>query len=227
MNDDCVDSRLNRPGICQLASECLSVQLEFKQTRRNPTICSYQNNDLVVCCPIDASQQQQQQRTTQPPEQPPTFSWSRPEQQQPPVASRPNSVASNSWGTTDNVVFGEAPVRKSQESKLFLQEEFDILFSNQLIIWCLSECDEYAALAIHKASFTPLSILGSVDEVSIPNCAYPTGLIVGGIKTNPGEFPHMAALGWSEVATVKWNCGGTLISDQYVMTAGHCASVRG
>lgn len=96
-----------------------------------------------------------------------------------------------------------------------------------LCVSLLPECDEYAALATHKASFTPLSILGASDEVSIPNCAYPTGLIVGGVKTNAGEFPHMAAIGWSELATVKWNCGGTLISDQYVMTAGHCASVRG
>lgn len=116
VNDDCVDSRLNRPGICRLASECVSVQQEFKQNRRNPTICSYQDNDLVVCCPLDAGaavRPAQPARTTQPPDQPPTFSWSEP--------ARPNRVNTNSLPSSappkNNVLFGEPPSRKSQESR--------------------------------------------------------------------------------------------------------------
>lgn len=39
------------------------------------------------------------------------------------------------------------------------------------------------------------------------------GFIVGGTKTEHGEFPHMAAIGWQqdEKSQINWNCGGSLI----------------
>lgn len=54
-----------------------------------------------------------------------------------------------------------------------------------------TECEEYSKLAVHAATFTVLSVLTTVDKISIPSCMYPTGLIVGGEVTKPGEFPHM------------------------------------
>ncbi|XP_059061617.1 uncharacterized protein LOC131854503 [Achroia grisella] len=47
--------------------------------------------------------------------------------------------------------------------------------------------------------------------------------VIGGRGTKPGEFPHMGAIGWRGV-TEKWlfNCGSTLISPNFVLTAGHC-----
>lgn len=54
------------------------------------------------------------------------------------------------------------------------------------------------------------------------------GFIVGGTVTKAGEFPHMALIGWQENdGTVAWNCGGSLISYRYILTAAHCASARG
>jgi len=43
--------------------------------------------------------------------------------------------------------------------------------------------------------------------------------IVGGEEVAPHSYPWMAALFVDE----KWFCGGTLISDEWVLTAGHCA----
>lgn len=45
--------------------------------------------------------------------------------------------------------------------------------------------------------------------------------IVGGRNATEGEFPHMAALGYG-TKDIQWLCGGSLISENFVLTAAHC-----
>merc|ERR1712106_473584 len=49
-----------------------------------------------------------------------------------------------------------------------------------------------------------------------------TSRIVGGKETEVNEYPWMAALAKTETGDENFFCGGTLIGDQWVVTASHC-----
>ncbi|XP_072388527.1 uncharacterized protein [Diabrotica undecimpunctata] len=49
-----------------------------------------------------------------------------------------------------------------------------------------------------------------------------TVFIIGGQSSRQKEFPHMAALGYGVKSDNQWLCGGSLISENYILTAAHC-----
>jgi secreted trypsin-like serine protease len=67
------------------------------------------------------------------------------------------------------------------------------------------------------------SMAGVVTAMAALGVA-PAYAIVNGVNAAPGEFPHMAGLVDASSPTVF--CGGTLISDRYVLTAAGCLRSR-
>lgn len=49
-------------------------------------------------------------------------------------------------------------------------------------------------------------------------------MIVGGEKAIKHEFPHFALIGYEENDQRVFKCGGSIISERFILTAAHCAN---
>ncbi|KAK4881826.1 hypothetical protein RN001_005145 [Aquatica leii] len=82
------------------------------------------------------------------------------------------------------------------------------------------KCDDYGRYVFEQQFSAGLA----GQPILVENCALvPIENIVGGVATKPQEFPHMALIGFDgENNQILWQCGGTLISDEFILTAAHC-----
>ncbi|XP_049535781.1 serine protease snake-like [Anopheles darlingi] len=85
------------------------------------------------------------------------------------------------------------------------------------------KCNEYKQLTTKSVSISALTLNPTLVQIEVSKCDTVVKLIVGGNVTKPGEFPHMAAIGWPlPSGGYSFDCGGSLISEYYVLTAAHC-----
>lgn len=86
------------------------------------------------------------------------------------------------------------------------------------------KCKEYSSLVYVKEGATVL--IPDFEPEKVSQCVEGKKLIIGGVESEPMEFPHMAAIGYGERTRITWACGGSLISEKFVLTAAHCLSSR-
>lgn len=87
------------------------------------------------------------------------------------------------------------------------------------------KCWEYGE-AVYELVYPPIFV-SDIKPINESTCTLEKGtFITGGVDADAKEFPHMALLGYGEQSNILWRCGGTLISNQFVLTAGHCLHAR-
>nr|CAI5841152.1 unnamed protein product [Callosobruchus analis] len=85
---------------------------------------------------------------------------------------------------------------------------------------CHEMCRRYAEHVCRVIESPTLSLLSNFTKDC--NCPFERiPLIVGGTKASKKEFPHMAQVGYRREKTL-WYCGGTVIAENFVLTAAHC-----
>uniref|UniRef100_A0A336LYA5 CSON007921 protein n=1 Tax=Culicoides sonorensis TaxID=179676 RepID=A0A336LYA5_CULSO len=88
-------------------------------------------------------------------------------------------------------------------------------------------CARYQDYVYESIKFGALVDGGEVGTRKVDRCGHKVvSLIVGGEAAKPREFPHMALIGYGEPDAIEYLCGGSLISENFVLSAGHCSSGR-
>lgn len=78
-------------------------------------------------------------------------------------------------------------------------------------------CEQYAKYINDK----PIFPFGH-ENYGVARCDPILPLIVGGSRADRTEFPHFAHIGYGSLIKLEYLCGGSLISELFVMTAAHC-----
>lgn len=141
----------------------------------------------------------------------------------PPITNRPVFNNNNGYNRPT-----ERPVETNGEPEILIgPDEDDMSDREKRRYEDMTErmCERYKALTIKKIVALPLVPSPDPVEVNVSDCTpINVPLIIGGKVVSIKEFPHMALIGWQKLKNTgySWKCGGSLISDQYVLTAGHC-----
>lgn len=91
------------------------------------------------------------------------------------------------------------------------------------------KCSEFRKKTIQTSMVIPLTLNPRPIQIQRFNCSKTVDLIVGGEAAKPGEFPHQALLGYPNADApegYKFDCGGSLISERFVLTAAHCFAIH-
>lgn len=175
-------------GICTLPNQCPEAIRDFQHKGIQPQICNYKGHVPIICCP-------------EKPVLKPVIASSN-------IPSTTRRFVSQPSSSTATTISLPPPPPPSTPTPSVVSPNIGIRISEK-------KCKQYMKLMIEESVVTTLSLNPENRTVQKTKCAKSSGegFIVGGTKTENGEFPHMAAIGWQQEKTspIEWNCGGSLI----------------
>nr|AAV91019.1 hemolymph proteinase 21 [Manduca sexta] len=188
-------------GICKNIRNCPSA-LENLRKRIQPQLCGFDKSDPIVCCVESV--------TTPAPTQPPIATTTKRPQVTTTTEYEPPLYE---YETVDRQGSGCPPIDANLTSPKIGRKAWDkcLEYQEKLVY----PCEKSFSLSLNDAMERKVKCHNNADD-----------LIIGGQNASRNEFPHMALLGYGEEPDVQWLCGGTLISENFILTAGHCISSR-
>ncbi|XP_034838004.1 trypsin-2-like [Maniola hyperantus] len=200
--DKCTDRSTGMQGVCLNIRRCQTAIDAIRNKQGTPQLCSFASSDPVVCC-MDRA--------------PPTTARI-------PVATTSTQRPSD---TTEYVPPVYDYVLNTGGQKV--TDECEPLLANQTVpktgSKAFDKCIEYQEKYVYPC-LKSVALTGKKARTN--RCKHNAkDLIVGGVAASEDEFPHMALIGYGgDINSVQWLCGGSLLSERFVLTAGHCTFTR-